>query len=146
MTAAAAIAALQDALTAEQAACYGYGIVGAHLVAGSAAQGTAATDWVAHMQARDQLTQLISARGVPPVAAAVAYELPFPVTSAAEAAQLAATIEDRVAQAYLTLVALPQAGLRSLGAHQVRAAAVRAQSWRGSTEAFPGLPADSLRR
>ena len=142
----AAIAALQGALTAEQAACYGYGVVGAQLTAGSAAQGTAGTDWVAHMRARDQLTQLISARGATPVAAAVAYELPFPVASAAEAAQLAATLEDRVTQAYLTLVALPEAGLRSLGAEQVRAAALRAQSWRGSTEAFPGLPATSLRR
>jgi hypothetical protein len=146
VTAAAAIAALQGALAAEQAACYGYGIVGAHLTVGSATQGKAGTDWIAHMRARDQLTQLISARGATPVAAAVAYELPFPVTSAAEAAQLAATIEDRVAQAYLALVAQPDIGLRDLGAGQVRDAAVRAQSWRGSTEAFPGLPASSLRR
>jgi hypothetical protein len=97
------------------------------------------------MQARDQLMQSIIERGATPVASAVAYELPFPVTSAATAAQLAATIEDRVARAYLTLVALPEVSLRDLGAHQVRAAAVRAQSWRGSTEAFPGLPASSLR-
>jgi hypothetical protein len=143
---AATLETLQGALTAEQAACYGYGIVGAHLVIGSAAQNLAGTDWIAHMRARDQLTQLISARGATPVAAAVAYELPFPVTSADTAAQLAATIEDRIAQAYLTLVALPETGVRNLGAHQVRAAAVRAQSWRGSTEAFPGLPAGSLRR
>jgi hypothetical protein len=143
---AAAVAALQHALAAEQAASYGYGVVGAHLTAGSAAGNTAGTDWIAHMRARDQLTQLISARGATPVAAAVAYELPFPVTSADAAARLAATIEDGVARAYLVLVGLPEAGLRSFGAGQVRAAALRAQSWSGSTEAFPGLPASSLRR
>ncbi len=48
------IAALQDALAAEQAASYGYGVVGAHLPQGSAEQGTATTDWVAHMRARDE--------------------------------------------------------------------------------------------
>ena len=57
------IAALQDALAAEQAASYGYGVVGARLPQGSAEQGTATTDWVAHMRARDDLTAMISARG-----------------------------------------------------------------------------------
>ena len=50
-----------------------------------------------------------------------------------------------MAQAYLEIVALPESGLRSFGARQVRAAAVRAAAWRGSTQAFPGLPASSLR-
>jgi len=143
---AAAVAALQHALAAEQAASYGYGVVGAYLTAGSAAENTAGTYWIAHLRARDQLTEMISARGATPVASAVAYELPFPVASAATAARLAATIEDRVTRAYLLLVAVPQAGPRGFGAEQVRAAALRAESWRGSTEAFPGLPASSLRR
>ena len=140
------IAALQAALAAEQAASYGYGIVGAHLPQGSAAQGVATTDWVAHVRARDQLTELVSARGATPVPAAVAYELPFAVSTAAQASQLAATLEDKVAQAYMALVSLPEPGLRSLGAEQVRACALRAESWRGSTQAFPGLPPASLRR
>jgi hypothetical protein len=141
-----ALAALQTALAAEQAASYGYGVAGAHLAQGSAAQAAATNDWVAHLRAQDRLTQLISASGAPPTPAAVAYELPFPVNSAAAARTLAATLEDRVAAAYLGLVALPQAELRSLGAEQVRAAALRAEAWRGSTEAFPGLPASSLHR
>jgi hypothetical protein len=143
--AAAAVAALQQALAAEQAAAYGYGVVGSHLTAGSAAA-AADADWVAHLQTGSELTEMISARGGQPVAAAVAYQLPFPVTSAATAEQLAATIEDRVAQAYLVVVALPEAGLRSFGAQQVRAAALRAQAWRGSTDAFPGMSTASLRR
>ncbi len=145
-SAAAAIAALQQALAAEQAASYGYGVVGAHLTAGSAAAAAADADWVAHLRAAAQLTTMISARGGQPAAAAVAYQLPFPVTSAAAAQQLAGTMEDRVAQAYLVVVALPESGLRSFGAQQVRAAALRAEAWRGTTVAFPGLPASSLRR
>lgn len=139
------VAVLQAALAAEQAASYGYGVVGAHLPQRSERQGDAATDWIAHLRAGDQLTQLISARGATPVPAAVAYELPFPVSSAGQAQALAATLEDRVTQAYLGLVALPEPSLRSFGAGQVRAAALRAEAWRGSTQAFPGLPASSLR-
>jgi hypothetical protein len=143
---AAVIAALQQALAAEQAVSYGYGVVGAHLAAGSAAATAAYADWVAHLQAGDQLTQMISARGGQPAAAAVAYQLPFAVTSVATAERLAATMEDAVTQTYLGVVALPEAGLRSFGAQQARAAALRAQFWRGTTEAFPGLPGSSLQR
>jgi hypothetical protein len=140
------IAALQNALEAEQAASYGYGVVGAHMPQGSARQGDATADWVAHMRARDQLTEMISTRGGKPAPAAVAYQLPSLINSPAQAAAGAAAIEDRVAQAYLGLVALMETGLRSFGAQQVRAAALRAAAWRGSTQAFPGLPVDSLRR
>jgi Domain of unknown function (DUF4439) len=139
-----AIAALQSALAAEQAAGYGYGVAGARLPQGSADQALASADWVAHMRARDQLSALIAARGATPGPAAVAYELPEPVNSPAAARALAATLEDRVARAYLGLVALPDSGLRSFGAQQVRAAALRAEAWRGSTQAFPGLPPSSL--
>jgi hypothetical protein len=138
-----ALAALQNALAAEQAASYGYGVVGARLPQGSAAQADAGNDWVAHLRAADRLTALISAKGATPTPAAVAYKLPFPVTAGAQAKALAATLEDRVAAAYLGLVGLADAGLRSLGAEQVRAAALRAEAWRGSTQAFPGLPAIS---
>jgi len=134
-----AVVALQKALAAEQAAIYGYGVVGARLPQGSAEQAAATTDWVAHMRAGDRLSALITARGATPVPAAVAYELPGPVQTAGAAKALAAMLEDRVAQAYLVVVALPDRSLRSFGAEQVRAAALRAQAWRGSVEAFPGL-------
>ncbi len=138
------VAALQSAMAAEQAASYGYGVVGARLSQRSAEQALATADWVAHMRARDQLSALITAWGGTPVPAAVAYQLPEPVNSPAAAKALAATLEDRVAQAYLGLVALPDRGLRSFGAQQVRAAALRAEAWRGSTQAFPGMPPSSL--
>jgi len=134
-----AIAKLQDALAAEQAASYGYGVVGAHLPQGSARQGAATADWVAHMRVTDELVAMISSRGGQPAPAAVAYQLPEPVQTATAAVALAVFLEDRVAQAYLGVVALPDSGLRSFGAQQVRAAALRAAAWRGSTQAFPGL-------
>jgi hypothetical protein len=142
----AVVRALQTALAAEHSACYAYGVVGAHLAVGSPALGVAGTDWIAHQRARDQLIAMISDRGGQPAPSAVAYTLPFPVTSAATAVQLAATMEDRVAAAYLAVVALAERDLRAFGADQVRVSALRAQSWRGSTQAFPGLPTTSLRR
>jgi hypothetical protein len=136
------ISALQAALAAEQAACYGYGVAGAYLTGSAGA--AASTDWIAHEVARDKLTELISAAGATPGPAGVAYQLPFPVASAGEARSLAVVLEDRVAQAYLALVGLTDPALRALGAAEVRAAALRGSAWRGSPVAFPGLPAGSL--
>jgi Domain of unknown function (DUF4439) len=141
----ATMAALQAALQAEQAASYGYGIVGAHLGQGSARQAVATADWTAHLAAAEKLSSMISTLGGTPAPAAVAYQLPSPVRTAADAVTLAWTLEDAVARAYLGLVALPQLTLRRFGADQVRAAALRAEAWRGSTQAFPGLPPTSLR-
>jgi len=139
------ILALQHALAAEQAASYGYGIVGAHLPQGSAEQTAAGNDWVVHLRLRDELSALIRARGGQPVPAAVAYELPVRVQSPAQATALAVLLEDRAAEVYLSMVALPEDGLRSFAAQQLRAAALRAEAWSGSTHAFPGLPGTSLR-
>jgi uncharacterized protein DUF4439 len=135
------IAALQAALAAEQAACYGYGVVGAYLSGGEAAKADA--DWIAHQQARDGLTATITAEGADPVPAAVAYRLPIPVHSAGQARALAVLLEERVAQAYIGLVGLSDLTLRALGARQLRAAALRAAAWNHVTMAFPGLPDSS---
>lgn len=133
------VRALQDALAAEEAATYGYGVVGSHLT--GTARATATTDWTAHQVAADQLTELLRARGAAPDTAAVAYRLPHQVATAAQATALAVTLEDQVTSAYLALVALPGESLRMLGARQVQRAALRAAAWRGTTVAFPGLTA-----
>jgi Domain of unknown function (DUF4439) len=134
---AAAVAALQAALDAEHAAVYGYGVAGAHLA--GARQQQAARDWAAHEAARDTLAAMIIALGAQPVAAAAAYQLPFPVHTGPAAVTLAALLEDRVAAAYLGLVAISDARLRMFGARALRSAALRATSWRGAALAFPGL-------
>ena len=133
----ATIRALQAALTAENTAVYGYGVAGAHLT--GARRAAAVRYWVAHENARDTLTAMLTAHGGQPAAAAAAYALPFSVRSAPAAVSLAAVLEDRVAAVYLGLVALSEPSLRAFGAAGVRTAALRAAAWRGSTLAFPGF-------
>ncbi|HEV2375203.1 MAG TPA: ferritin-like domain-containing protein [Streptosporangiaceae bacterium] len=129
--------ALQATLSAEYAAIFGYGVAGAHLAGTQFA--AAQRDWAAHEAARDTVTALLAAHGAQPAAAAAAYGLPFPVHNGREAMALAAFLEDRVAAAYLSLVALDDPQLRAFGATGLQAAATRAAGWRGTTLAFPGL-------
>jgi hypothetical protein len=131
------VAALQAALSAENAAVFGYGVVGAHLAGTQRA--AAERDWVAHQTGRDVLTRMLLSLRAQPVPAAAAYGLPFTVRDARAAVALAAYIEDRVTAAYLAVVALPGPRLRAFGAGQVRAAALRATAWRGGSLAFPGM-------
>jgi hypothetical protein len=133
----AVVGALQAALAAEHAAVYGYGVAGAHL--SGARQKAAAQDWRIHEASRDALAAMITALGAQPVAAAAAYRLPFRVSSGRDAVSLAAFLEDRVATAYLGVVALTETRLRMFGARAVESAALRAAGWRGRTLAFPGL-------
>ena len=134
--------ALQGALAAEDAAIFGYGVAGAHL-AGSR-HAAAEQDWTGHNRARDTLAGTISRLGAVPAAAQAFYRLPFPVQDAASAMALAAYLEDGVTRAYLGLVAVSEPALREFGALAMQAAAERAAYWRGSTQAFPGLPASAL--
>ncbi len=135
----AAVAALQVALAAEHAAVYGYGVAGAMLAGAALAQARA--DWTAHQVARDTLEAMLTGLGATPVAAGPAYDLPFAVTGAAPAKGLAAALEDGVTRAYLGLVAVNDPALRTFGATAMQVSANRAVSWRGSTVAFPGMPA-----
>lgn len=132
-----AVAALQRALSAEHAAVYGYGVVGAHLTGSRRA--SAAADWVAHQRARDRIEAMVRSRGGQPTAAAADYRLPVTVRAPAQAVALAVIIEDRTTTTYLGLVAVASPQLRQFAGMQVRACALRAASWRGSTVAFPGL-------
>jgi hypothetical protein len=132
-----AMPALQAALAAENAAIFGYGAAGAHLTGSSRA--AAEQDWTAHNRARDTLAAMIAARGATPAAAQAFYQLPLRVHNASSAARLAAYLEDGVTRAYLGLVAVGDQRLRRFGAVAMLAAAQRAASWRGSTQAFPGL-------
>jgi hypothetical protein len=136
--ASSAVAALQGALAAEHAAVYGYGIVGAMLE--GSAQSHARASWTAHQVARDNLDALLTKLGATPVAASPAYRLPFTVTNANLAKQLAAALEDGVTRAYLAVVAVTDPTLRTYAAQAMQTSANRAVSWRGTTVAFPGMP------
>jgi hypothetical protein len=140
---ATAVSALQGVLAAENAAVYGYGLAGAQL--SGSQYTTAQQDWNLHRQAQVSTSSMITQRGGTPAPAAAAYRPPFAVTSAASARALAALLEDGLVQAYLALVGLDETALRTYGAGQMQAAAIRAAFWRGSTVAFPGLPPGALR-
>jgi hypothetical protein len=134
----AGIGALQNALAAEHAAVYGYGVVGAMLT--GARQADARADWIAHQTSRDNLTTMLTTLGATPVAASPAYELPFPVASAPSAQKLATALENGVTRAYLALVAVGNPALRTFAAESMQTAANRAFAWSGTTSAFPGMP------
>lgn len=136
-SASAAVAALQTALAAEQAASYGYGVVGSHLT--GAAFNVAMADSVVHERARDVLTRLISSLGATPEPAAVAYRLPISVSSAADAAKLAIDLELEVVAAYVDLAGVPDRRLRTLAATSTQSACIRAARWGARSRPFPGL-------
>jgi len=138
----AELQALQAALAAEHAAVYGYGVAGAMLT--GADNAAARGDWESHMTARDTLQAMIAVLGAVPVAASAAYQLPFTVHDAHSARRLAAALEDGVTRAYLGLVAVTDQTLRTFGALAMQEPANRAATWRGSTVAFPGMPAAAL--
>lgn len=134
---AATVAALQAALAAEQAASYGYGVLGAHLTGQRFA--AASADCVAHERARDRLSGMITVRGGQPQPAAAAYQLPISVRTSAAARSLAITLERQVGAAYLGLVAVEDPVLRTFAATNMRDCAVRGARWSGRAQAFPGL-------
>lgn len=138
-TATGVVPALQSALAAENAAIFGYGVAGAHLTGSSLA--AAEQDWTTHNESRDTLAAMIRQLGATPTAAQAFYQLPFLAHDATSAIALAAYLEDGVTRAYLGLVAVSDQRLRRFGALAMQAAAQRAASWRGSTQAFPGLGA-----
>jgi hypothetical protein len=134
------IDALQTALAAEQAASFGYTIVGAHL---KAEQSLATADWIAHQKARDTLTHLLRERHSSPPPAPISYDIPR-VTTPTQATTLAIDLEQKVTAAYLQLVAVSDPQLRTFAASQMRASALRAASWGSPPTAFPGFPASAL--
>jgi uncharacterized protein DUF4439 len=136
--------ALQAVLAAVDAASYGYGVAGAHLP--TAGRAAAQRDWADLQVTRDRLVSMLASRGAAAPAARDAYQLPFPVHNAPAAISLAGYLQNRLAAAYLGLVALDDPALRAWGARQAQACAVRATGWVGRTVAFPGLSTRAVGR
>ncbi|MFJ9460071.1 DUF4439 domain-containing protein [Kitasatospora sp. NPDC101447] len=134
----AALTALQNALGAEHAAVYGYGVVGAHLP-GDSRLADARTAYAAHQAQRDTWQRLVAALGAAPTPAAGGYRLPFPVASAADAAGLAAHLETRLTTVYADLVAAVPAPHRLTAADALRDCALRAHRWGAPDQPFPGI-------
>jgi hypothetical protein len=153
--------ALDDALAAEHAAVYAYGVVAAFAPAQRGEAVAAAT--AAHAARRDAATDALTTDGATAVPSATGYALPVTVTDGVTALQLAATVEDATAQAWRAVLersdpAAERSGptvpvpaevpldLRTTAVAALTDCAVRAAGWRvalGSvpaTRAFPGQP------
>ncbi|WP_406296006.1 ferritin-like domain-containing protein [Embleya sp. NBC_00888] len=135
------VRALSEALQAEHAAVYGYGVAGGRLTGAARTQARTALD--THRARRDTIARLITDRGAAAPAAAPAYTIPFPVGTPADATRLAVHLEDGVAVRLGELVALAGAPLRNEAAGWLRETAVWAVRWRGASTPFPGLPAST---
>ncbi|MGR7023363.1 ferritin-like domain-containing protein [Geodermatophilus sp. URMC 62] len=138
-------AGLRDALAAEHAAVWGYGVVGAALPPD--ARAAAEEGELAHRDVRDRLAALLDERGADPVPAEAGYTLPFPVLSAVDAAALGVVLEEGVSASWVALLdAAEQASVRQLAVTELQAAEGRAVGWRAAagrspvTTALPGLP------
>ncbi|MFI9325394.1 ferritin-like domain-containing protein [Kitasatospora aureofaciens] len=134
-----ALPALQQALSAEHAAVYGYGVVGAHLP-DDQQRADARTYYAAHQAQRDAWQRLLTTLGTTPTPAAGGYQLPFPVTDAPTATKLAAHLETRLTTVYADLVADLPTPHRRTAATALRDCTLRAHHWGAPTTPFPGVP------
>ena len=137
--------ALIDALDAEYAAVFAYGIVGAfsnpdraNLVAANAA---------AHRARRNATIDALTAASITAPEPQAGYTVPFPVIDPISAAQLAATVEADTAVAWRSVIERAQSEhTRGVGIDALTEAAVRLANWRAilgtapPTVPFPGQP------
>lgn len=134
---------LHDALQAEYAAVFGYGVVGAHL--GVRLLNAVRKAEEAHRKYRDAVLERLAATGATPPAAEPAYALPFAVIDRDNAIKLAIHIEERTAAVWRAVLGGTQDADRELALDALIDTAVRASRWRKivgapTTVPFPGAP------
>lgn len=132
-------AALQDALAAEHAAVWAYGVVGAHVSGERLDLARESLD--EHVTRRDAVRALLHDLGAEPVAARPAYALPFEVTAAATAVRLAQRVEQGAAAVWADAVAGLSGARRPVAAAAVRECALRGARWGATPPPLPGLSA-----
>ncbi|WP_127782375.1 DUF4439 domain-containing protein [Rhodococcus sp. X156] len=141
--------ALADAVAAEHAAVFAYGVVDAHASPQRQAWVTAVS--AAHRARRDATSEALRATGATPPHAAAGYTLPVAVNDPITAAELGVRVETETAVAWRAVLerSAPDAsatGLRATAAAALTDCAVRAAYWRAAlttnpvTTAFPGQP------
>jgi len=139
----AAAAALFDAVAAEHAAIYGYGIVSAH--SSPDENDLVSAELAEHRERREAAIAMLTGRSAKAPLPAAGYQLPIPVNNPTDAATLAVRMEDDCAVAWRA--ALEQASSEQDRAFAVTAlteAAIAAARWKQvqgikpMTVAFPG--------
>jgi hypothetical protein len=128
--------AFVDALNAEYAAVYAYGLIGGKTE--ESAMPLADSAIAAHRAARDRLRNSMAAAGweIPPPAAA--YDT-GQITDAAGAAALAVNVELAAVPRYAALTAQVAGQERGWCATQAQQCATRAMAWGATSSAFPGI-------
>lgn len=129
-------AAVYDAVAAEHAAIYGYGVVSAHslptrndLISESMAQ---------HRERREAVLAMLADRDVAAPLPAAGYQLPMEVGSPTEAARLAVRIEDDCAVAWRAVLEQSESeDDRRFALTALTQCAVRAAQWRQVLGAWP---------
>ncbi|PTR26582.1 uncharacterized protein DUF4439 [Rhodococcus sp. OK519] len=137
--------ALIEALQAEYAAVFAYGIVAAFSNTNRA--DLVASNTAAHRARRDATLDALAAADVDAPEPEAGYTIPFAVSDPVSAAQLAAQIESDTAVAWRSVIERSQSEhTREVGVTALTEAAVRAGNWRAilgvapATTAFPGQP------
>jgi len=136
-------AALFDALAAEHAAIYGYGLVSAHVMPDDNALVSEAL--AQHRDRREAVVALMNERSLKIPLPAAGYQLPMVVNNASNAAKLAVRMESDCAVAWRAVLEQTDSDQdREFGTKALTQCAVLAARWRrvlGAwpvTEAFPG--------
>lgn len=137
--------ALVDALRAEHAAVYAYGIVAAF--SNPARIGQISADAASHRARRDATVDALVAASVTPPGAESGYTIPFPVTDPTTAVQLAARVEGDAAVAWRSVIERAQSEhTRGVAVDALTETALRLANWQAvlgvtpPTTAFPGQP------
>ncbi|BDU07618.1 ferritin-like domain-containing protein [Nocardia cyriacigeorgica] len=137
--------ALLDALGAEHAAVYTYGLIAAY--ASPERDQVVVEHTAAHRVRRDSTIDAIEAAGITVPPPDAAYTMPFPVTDPVAAARLAATVESDTAVAWRSVVEQGESeAVRRMGVDALTECALRLAVWQSilgvspPTTAFPGQP------
>lgn len=137
--------ALVDALRAEHAAIFAYGIVAA--LSNPARSAQIAADTAAHRARRDATVDALAAAHVAAPGAEAGYTIPFPVTDPTTAVQLAVAVETDTAVAWRSVIERARSeATRAAAVDALTESALRAANWRAvlgvtpPTVPFPGQP------
>ena len=129
-------AALCDALTVEHSTIFGYGIVSALTPPSLNSMVLECLDQ--HRQRRDDVIAMLAARNVTAPVAAPGYQLPLLVASAADAARLAARMENDGATAWRAVIEhADTADDRAFASTALTQSAVMAARWNRLLGAWP---------
>jgi Domain of unknown function (DUF4439) len=129
---------LQQALSAEHAAVYAYGVIGAR--GDPSRLDLSRLAYTVHLERRDVLTSMIQTSGVTPTAALPGYELPDQITGPAAVARFARTVELRCCQVYAQSVSETTSEARGFCAPVQTSCGNWSVAWGHSPQPFPGAP------